>query len=106
VNRRDFVKTSLIAGLTLALPKIPAALAQAAPNANLSLQNGRVVNAAGVPQVDFGPDLPVTALHRRDGVWYARLEQQGQPPFWLKSYNGRIWGSLAWQPRRNSPSRQ
>ncbi len=106
MNRRDFVRSSIIASLTLAVSRPPGVSAEVTPRATLRLQDGRVVDAAGVPQANFGPDLTVTALRQRNGVWYACLEQQGQPSLWLKSYNGRKWGCLGWQPRRNSPARR
>ncbi|PKO21278.1 MAG: hypothetical protein CVU38_15620 [Chloroflexi bacterium HGW-Chloroflexi-1] len=104
MNRRNFIRSSIIAGITLAVSRAPGVSAEATPRAALRLQDGRVVDAAGVPQANFGPDLRVTALLHQNGVWYARLEQQ-RYPFWLKSYNGRAWGSLDWQPRRHAPAR-
>lgn len=104
MNRRDFVKMGLLAGVALVLPKAPEGV-QAAPRAALRLQGGRVVNAAGAPQMSFGPEVTATDLRQQDGVWYVQLAQAGRS-FWLKSYNGRVWGTLNWQPKPGSFARR
>lgn len=104
MNRRDFVKTALLAGVALVLPKAPEVV-QAAPRAALRLQGGRVVNAAGTSQMNFGSDVTAKELRQQDGVWYVRLAQ-AERSFWLKSYNGRAWGTLNWQPKPGSSARR
>lgn len=106
MNRRSFIKLSLMAGFGLVLPTVSSQAAGPAhtPAAGLRLQDGRILNTGGQPVANFGADLPVSALYQRAGIWYAHfgpLDRQ----FWLKSYNGRIWGSLDWQPKPNSPAR-
>ncbi len=100
MNRRSFMKTSLVAGMALVLPKMPE-LVQAAPH----LSGGLATPAASTLHLNFGPDITVTDLYQRDGVWFAQLAQAGRS-FWLKSYNGRMWGTLNWQPRPTSSARR
>ncbi len=105
MDRRSFMKMGLLAGLALVLPQAPAALARPASPAAPGLQEAKPSTIAGAPQTRFGPDVTVADLRQENGVWYAQLEQQGRS-FWLKSYNGRVWGTPDWQPGRNSSARK
>jgi hypothetical protein len=97
MNRREFIKTGFTAALSLALPATPLVLEQTGTR--------HVASAAKVPQPNFGSDLTVAELYQAAGIWYVRLTRPDQVTFWLKSYDGRRWGSLDWQPRRNSRAR-
>ncbi len=103
MNRREFIKASLATGLSLALPVVPTVLAQTATGRVIAAR--QVASAAEGPQLNFGPDLTVTELYQEAGIWYVQLTRSDQVTFRLKSYNGRRWGSLDWQPRRNSRAR-
>lgn len=106
MNRRDFIRIGLLAGSALALRNTGPTIATPG-TPTLALREGQIVDAAGTPQVTFGPDLIVTDLHIQDGIWFARLMNEPQAlTFWLKSYNGQVWGSLDWEPSPNSPARK
>ena len=90
MNRREFIKAGVATGLGLALPVVPAVLAQST--------TGPTTPEA--PQLNFGPDFTVTELYQEADVWYACLKRSDELTFWLKSYNGRRWGTLDWQPKR------
>jgi hypothetical protein len=105
MNRRSFLIFSAAAVVALTLPGGSVDPPGAAGPDALHIQNGRIVSASAQLNANFGAGLRVTTLYQSSGIWYAKLKTTAQPAhqFWLKSYNGRVWGSLDWQPRRNSP---
>jgi hypothetical protein len=106
MNRRSFLILSAAAAVALVLPGASADTAGPSSPDSLSIQDAQLVSLSAALNASFGPDLRVTALHQSQDTWYASLKTTSQPArsFWLKSYNGRVWGSLDWQPRRNSPA--
>lgn len=97
MNRRNFIGAGLSAWLGLVFSKTPAVLAQPESRVRLSLQNGKIVNAEGITQVNFGANPTVTELRQQDEVWYAKLELPTQHSFWLKSSDGQVWRTIDWQ---------
>jgi hypothetical protein len=106
MNRRSFLAFSAAAALSLALHGAPTFSASAAPPQISHQHPGSAAPARGL-KLNFGPDLRLLDVQQSDGVWYARLEHNNLPgqPIVLKSYNGRAWGSLDWNPRRTARSR-
>ncbi len=90
MNRRGFLKVVAARSLGAALPVFPNLPATAA-----SLRAGEVQS----PNV--GPGLLAGAPYQKDGVWYVDVAGLGFG-FTLKSYDGRRWATLDWQPRRSA----
>ena len=106
MERRQFLRACLLVGPAVILRQ-PSGTQVQAVSSTSKLQDGWIVDHSGEPVVDFGPDLTVTDLHNQGGIWYARLKKKPEAlMFWLKSYNGHIWGSLDWNPGPDSLARQ